>query len=385
MSVIKTYIDSKTKDFKEEIVEYLFSSGFSLATSSFVSIMKISQNGDSLKMTERYLVKKFPECEKFLESSTYSSSYTRLYTSSTLVKQCLIPIKLPQNVFMFVKKNSFCQLNLIFVGIKAHEACKRFQEALAQNAESVEDDDDDDDKKHTLSVFTLNCDEDNEMQAVKRRTVSIKTLDEVVIDKNTKKKLTDYLSQWKKSQNLFEKIGITHKVGILLYGPPGTGKTSLAKAIAYELDYKFYTMSLDVFSQGVPDFSSQTNGVILLEDIDYFFSKTGNNERAIHALLQTLDGAASGSNIIFIATTNSIELLNEATIRDGRFDLKLHLDNIKTESAARELCYALSLNKEETDSFLGSVSYPINPAELQNQCIQYLFKKVSDNTEYEEY
>lgn len=384
MSVIKTYVKAKKKEAKETLVEYLFSSGFSLATSSFVSTMKISPSGDSVKMTENYLIKKFPECTKFSQSSAYGSAYSGLSTSLTFIKHCIIPIKLPQNVIMFIRKDSFCELQLIFVGIKAKEACVRFQDALSQHTEILEIDEDDDDK-HLLSVFTLSCDDDNEMQAVKRRQVSIKTLDEVIIDKDIKKKLTDYLFQWKKSQNLFDKIGITHKVGILLYGPPGTGKTSLAKAIAYELGYKFYTMPLTVFSQGVPDFSSQSDGVVLLEDIDYFFSRTGkeNNEQAVHALLQTLDGAASGSNIIFIATTNSIELLNEATIRDGRFDLKLHLDNIQTESAAREMCYALSLNKEETDSFLQSVSYPVNPAELQNQCIQYLFRKVSDQIEHE--
>lgn len=63
----------------------------------------------------------------------------------------------------------------------------------------------------------------------------------------------------------------------------------------------------------------------------------GGEERlSLSAILNTLDGLASGEGRIVIATTNHIEALDEALIRPGRFDCFIHYKKA-TRAQARAL------------------------------------------------
>ncbi len=78
--------------------------------------------------------------------------------------------------------------------------------------------------------------------------------------------------------------------------------------------------------------------IVLFEDIDTLFlnrddstvtDKDYNN--IINKLLQFLDSNTSPTDVIFIATTNHIERLDKALLRDGRFDLKVKVEGLKKE------------------------------------------------------
>ena len=87
-------------------------------------------------------------------------------------------------------------------------------------------------------------------------------------------------------------------------------------------------------------------------------------------------------NVVFIATTNDLDSLDEAIIRDGRFDLKICMDNID-EPTAKEMCKGLYLTDEQTTELLKDEAYPINPAYLQNKIIQYIFSHI-ENMDFSE-
>jgi len=69
------------------------------------------------------------------------------------------------------------------------------------------------------------------------------------------------------------------------------------------------------------------NAIIILEDVDALFDKLRGKKVScpltFTGLLNALDGIANPDGHIFVMTTNFIEQLDDALIRDGRVDLKL--------------------------------------------------------------
>lgn len=125
---------------------------------------------------------------------------------------------------------------------------------------------------------------------------------------------------------------------------------------------------------------SEKPKVILLDDIDLIFNtreKNQSKEDKLKAqeLLEILDGATTINNVIFIATTNDYKTLDTATVRDGRFDLKIPMDNISYEKAL-QMCQCMNLPLKDAEMLLKKETFPINPAYLQNQIVQYIFENL---------
>lgn len=139
----------------------------------------------------------------------------------------------------------------------------------------------------------------------------------------------------------FQHIGGRIPRGVLLSGEPGCGKTLLAKAIAGEADVPFYSISgsdfvemfVGVGASRVRDLfkSAKENSpcIIFLDEIDAVgrrrgagFSAGGHDEReqTLNAILVEMDGFETSDQVIVIAATNRIDVLDPALIRPGRFD-----------------------------------------------------------------
>ncbi|MBN1216516.1 MAG: AAA family ATPase [Candidatus Lokiarchaeota archaeon] len=148
---------------------------------------------------------------------------------------------------------------------------------------------------------------------------------------------------------LFEQIGIDPPSGALLSGPPGTGKTLLAKAIANSTKARFiHLVGSDLVQKFIGEGSrmvrevfslakENTPAIIFIDEIDAIAIKRtsevykGDREvqRTFMQLLSELDGFANTDNIMFLAATNRVDVLDPAILRPGRFDriIKFNLPN----------------------------------------------------------
>ena len=151
--------------------------------------------------------------------------------------------------------------------------------------------------------------------------------------------VVDYL----RDPERFHKAGARPPRGVLLYGPPGTGKTLLAKAIAGEAQASFIEQNaasfVRIFAGAGADsvrklFAEARKSkpcVIFIDEIDAVGgarSGTGSHDervQCLNALLAEMDGFADNTGLVVVAATNRLETLDDALVRPGRFDRKVHV------------------------------------------------------------
>ncbi len=141
---------------------------------------------------------------------------------------------------------------------------------------------------------------------------------------------------------LFNKLGITPPKGVLLHGPPGTGKTLLARAVAYETQAHFISVSSpgimskfvgeaeERIRQIFKEAEEKSPSIVFFDEIDSIAPKReeviGEVERRVVAqLLSVMDGMEARGDVIVIAATNRVNSLDEALRRPGRFDREVEI------------------------------------------------------------
>lgn len=140
----------------------------------------------------------------------------------------------------------------------------------------------------------------------------------------------------------YKNFGARLPRGVLLVGEPGVGKTMIAKAVAGEADVPFYYQSGASFVQIYVGMGAKrvhelfesaklnTPSIIFIDEIDAIGktrdgSKNEEREATLNQLLTEMDGFEADSNVIVIAATNKIEVLDSALLRAGRFDRRIHV------------------------------------------------------------
>lgn len=188
-------------------------------------------------------------------------------------------------------------------------------------------------------------------------------------------------------------LGAKIPKGALLTGPPGTGKTLLAKATAGEARVPFITVSgsefLEMFvgvgPSRVRDMFAMARKsapcILFIDEIDAVGRKRGGRsfgghseqENTLNQLLVEMDGFNTTTNVVVLAATNRVDILDQALLRPGRFDrqifvpapdikgrasiFKVHLKPLKTD-----------LDKEDVARKLAALTPGFTGADIANVC-----------------
>jgi cell division protease FtsH len=157
-----------------------------------------------------------------------------------------------------------------------------------------------------------------------------------------KVELTETIS-FLKDPERFLRLGARSPRGIMLYGPPGTGKTMLAKAVAAEAGVPFLYASgsefvekyVGVGARRIRDLFAQARkhgrAVIFFDEFDAIGKARGGQnsheerEQTLNQLLVELDGFSTNDDVVVIAATNRLDVLDSAVLRPGRFTRKINV------------------------------------------------------------
>lgn len=198
--------------------------------------------------------------------------------------------------------------------------------------------------------------------SISRRRRDMET---IILNKKLKSAIEEDVRDFlhKETRRWYLEHGVPYRRGHLYYGAPGTGKTSLSLALAGMLNLNIYCLPLGDPSLTDDDLvqlvqSLQCPSIVLLEDIDAtsFEKRTNvsssNNEPeerqgiTLSGLLNAIDGVGSPEGVFLIMTTNHLEKLDEALIRDGRVDFKVEF-TLPGKDELRDLFIRTYTQKDE--------------------------------------
>lgn len=196
-----------------------------------------------------------------------------------------------------------------------------------------------------------------------------------------------------KNPQQYINLGAKIPKGALLTGPPGTGKTLLAKATAGEAGVAFITVSgsefLEMFVGVGPSrvrdmFATarkNTPCILFIDEIDAIGRKRGGKniggqseqENTLNQLLVEMDGFSAQSNVIVMAATNRVDVLDPALLRPGRFDRQIYvgLPDIKGRASVFNVHLEglkTNLNKNEVSRKLAALTPGFSGADIANIC-----------------
>jgi SpoVK/Ycf46/Vps4 family AAA+-type ATPase len=170
-------------------------------------------------------------------------------------------------------------------------------------------------------------------------SVKAASFDDLVLPDALGEELQTDLPRFFAARETYERYGVPWKRGVLLIGPPGNGKTHAVKAMVNKLNAPcLYVKSLEsrdgehasirkVFVRA----RHNQPCLVVLEDIDSLIT---DKNRSI--FLNELDGFASNTGVVVIATTNHPERLDPSILdRPSRFDRKFYFEPPGTEERLR--------------------------------------------------
>lgn len=148
---------------------------------------------------------------------------------------------------------------------------------------------------------------------------------------------------------VLKNLGINHIRGLMLYGPAGTGKTLIARQIGKILNCeepkivngpsllssyigKSEENVRNLFADAIADKGGKKLHLIILDEFDSLGRKRGTSgpdagvaDKIVNQFLSMIDGPDSLNNILLIGMTNRLDMLDEALLRPGRFEVQIEI------------------------------------------------------------
>ena len=164
--------------------------------------------------------------------------------------------------------------------------------------------------------------------------------DELIFSKSVHKQIS--VNIWTPIQNLaaVKAARVPLKRGVLLFGRYGVGKTLLASVTARMAVQAGVTFIDLVDSNQLPqavEFGRTLGGMVVIfaEDIDRC-DENGTRTDAFNNILNTVDGLTSKTDeVMIVYTTNHIEKISKAMLRQGRIDKVIHIKEPDADAAVR--------------------------------------------------
>lgn len=192
-----------------------------------------------------------------------------------------------------------------------------------------------------------------------------------------------------KAPREWEKKGVRMPKGILLEGEPGNGKTLFAKALAGEASVNFIPAKATDFESMFMAIGPlkvkllfakarrRAPCIVFIDEFDGIGTRRNysgsaietENTRIVTALLNELDGFEPTKGVLVVAATNSIQALDPALIRPGRFDARFKVP-YPDEKARVQLVQKYARTKaraaECTDEALASMFSGFSCAKIES-------------------
>ena len=163
---------------------------------------------------------------------------------------------------------------------------------------------------------------------------------------NLKEELKEAVEWPIKYKDAYDYVNVESPKGILLDGPPGTGKTLIAKALAKMTDSNFISIKgpellskwVGESEKGIREIFRKARQaspcIIFLDEVDALVPRRGSGgsnshvtENVVSQILTEIDGLEELNNVLIIAATNRLDIIDEAFLRPGRFDRIIKVPN----------------------------------------------------------
>lgn len=198
-------------------------------------------------------------------------------------------------------------------------------------------------------------------------------IDDVIMPEETKREITQVM-RFIKNRKKYEAIGARIPKNTLLYGKPGTGKTLIAKAISNECGVNFIFRAGSDFAERYvgdtpkkikkmfEDARKNAPTILFIDEIDAVAKRrtedtNGEDLKGLTQLLTELDGFDTTDDVFLIGATNTLDLLDPAILRSGRFDKKIKIltPNDENRKAMFELYIGKVKHEDDMDYELYAV------------------------------
>jgi transitional endoplasmic reticulum ATPase len=186
--------------------------------------------------------------------------------------------------------------------------------------------------------------------------------------------------------------------GLLLHGKSGNGKSLLIRKLSEEFEFPFFVLEFDrIFSKYLGDsekairdvFASArffAPSVVVIDDIDAIGAKrsdeSGVGGRVLSTLLNEIDGVTENRQVLTMATTNALHIVDSALLRPGRFDRLIEILSPNAEERVEmfEMFRASTpVDPAVTSEYLGRMTDGFTCAEVRSffrfAALQALFEE----------